>query len=62
MKWLAFTVLFFSPVAQAHELSGRVRCALAASIHYQVPANMLLALAEKEGGKEGQGVRNKNGT
>jgi hypothetical protein len=31
-------------------------------IKYQIPANILLAIAEKEGGKPGQWVRNRNGT
>ena len=44
---------------QFHE---RVVCSIAASVHYDVPANILLAVAEKEAGKPGQWVRNKNGT
>jgi hypothetical protein len=39
-----------------------VACSLAASLAYDVPANILLAIAEKEAGKPGQWVRNTNGT
>jgi hypothetical protein len=44
---------------QMHE---RIVCSIAASVHYDVPANILLAVAEKEAGKPGQWVRNTNGT
>ncbi len=43
-------------------LQERIVCSIAASIHYDVPANILLAVAEKEAGKPGQWVRNANGT
>jgi hypothetical protein len=43
-------------------LHERVVCSIAAAVKYEVPANMLLAVAEKEGGKPGQWVRNANGT
>ncbi|MET4675269.1 hypothetical protein ACVKN3_001262 [Luteibacter sp. PvP120] len=39
-----------------------VVCSLGASLAYDVPANILLAIAEKEAGKPGQWVRNANGT
>ncbi len=39
-----------------------VSCSLGASLAYDVPANILLAIAEKEAGKPGQWVRNTNGT
>lgn len=39
-----------------------VACALYASLAYEVPANILLAVAEKEAGRPGQWVRNRNGT
>lgn len=39
-----------------------VTCVVEAAMEYNVPANVLLALAEKEGGKPGQWVRNTNGT
>ncbi|WP_292992045.1 hypothetical protein [Nitrosomonas sp.] len=37
-------------------------CSITAAIKYEIPANILLAIAEKEGGKSGQWVRNSNGT
>jgi len=40
----------------------RVVCSIAAAVKYQIPANIVLAVAEKEGGKPGQWVRNTNGT
>ena len=44
------------------QLQERVVCSISAAIHYEVPANILLAIAEKEGGKPGQWVLNSNGT
>jgi hypothetical protein len=44
------------------ERQEMVTCALTAALAYDVPANVLLAVAEKEGGKPGQWVRNDNGT
>ncbi len=43
-------------------LQERVVCSIAASIKYDIPANVLLAVAEMEGGKPGQWVHNSNGT
>lgn len=43
-------------------LQERVICSMSAAAKYQVPANILLAIAEKEAGKPGQWVRNSNGT
>ena len=43
-------------------LQERIVCSIAASIHYDVPANIVLAVAEKEAGKPGKWVRNSNGT
>lgn len=40
----------------------RIVCSIRAAIKYQVPANILLAIAEKEGGKPGMVVVNRNGT
>jgi hypothetical protein len=40
----------------------RVVCSIAASAQYRIPANVVLAVAETEGGKPGQWVRNTNGT
>ena len=35
---------------------------ISAGVKYEVPANIVLAVAEKEGGRPGQWVRNTNGT
>lgn len=40
----------------------RVVCSVAAASKYGVPANILLAVAQREGGKPGQWVRNTNAT
>ncbi|EPB4934644.1 muramidase [Vibrio parahaemolyticus] len=40
----------------------RVVCSISAAVKYEVPANIVLAVAEKEGGRPGQRVRNSNGT
>lgn len=37
-------------------------CSISAAAKYEIPANIVLAVAEKEGGKPGQWVRNSNGT
>lgn len=39
-----------------------VSCSLGAALAYDVPANILLAVAEKEAGKPGQWVKNSNGS
>lgn len=39
-----------------------VQCSIIAAVKYDVPANILLAIAEKEGGKPGQKVLNDNGS
>lgn len=44
---------------QIHE---RVSCSILAAKKYEVPANIVLAVAEKEGGKPGQWVKNSNGS
>lgn len=43
-------------------IQERVICSIAAAAKYQIPANIVLAVAENEGGKPGQWVRNSNGT
>ena len=40
----------------------QVICSISAAIKYEVPANILLAIAQQEGGKPGQWVANTNGT
>jgi len=37
-------------------------CSIAAAARYDLPANLVLAVAEQEGGQPGQWVRNANGT
>jgi len=44
------------------QMQEMVVCSILASIHYDVPTNVLLAIADKEGGKPGQWVKNKNNT
>lgn len=44
------------------DLPERVACSIQAAVKYEVPANILIALAEKEGGRSGQWVRNTNDT
>ena len=43
-------------------MQERVVCSIIAAVKYEIPANILLAIAEKEGGKPGQWVENSNGT
>lgn len=43
-------------------LQERVVCSISAAMKYEVPANIVLAVAENESGKPGQWVRNANGT
>lgn len=40
----------------------RVVCSILAAVKYEVPVNIVLAIAEKEAGKPGQWVKNSNGT
>ena len=44
------------------DMQERIVCSISAAIKYEIPANILLAIAEKEGGKPGQWVKNSNGT
>jgi hypothetical protein len=44
------------------QLQERVVCSISASVKYEVPANIVLAIAEKEGGRPSQWKRNDNGT
>jgi hypothetical protein len=44
------------------QLHERVVCSITASVKYNVPANIVLAVAEKENGKSGQWVKNSNGS
>jgi hypothetical protein len=44
------------------QIQERIVCSITASVKYGVPANILLAVAEKENGKPGQWVKNTNGS
>jgi len=44
------------------QLQERVVCSIFAAAKYEIPANIVLAVAEKEGGRPGQWIRNTNGT
>lgn len=43
-------------------MQERVVCSITAAVKYEVPANIVLAVAEQEAGKPGQWVENTNGT
>lgn len=44
------------------ELQSRIICSITAAVKYRIPANIVLAVAEKEGGRPGQWRPNRNGT
>ena len=44
------------------EMNERIMCSVIAAVKYDVPANIILAVAEIEGGKPGRYVENTNGT
>lgn len=44
------------------QMQERIVCSITAAVRYDIPANIVLAIAEKEGGKPGQWVKNPNGT
>jgi hypothetical protein len=44
------------------QIQERIVCSISSAVKYQVPANIVLAVAEKEAGKPAQWVRNSNGT
>ena len=46
----------------SHYQQERIICSITAAEKYAVPANILLAIAEKENGKPGVWVKNTNGT
>lgn len=45
-----------------HYHQERIECSIKAANHYHIPALVLLSVADQEGGKPGQKVRNSNGT
>lgn len=69
--WFVLHACFLPPaVAQASDPIGelperlreRVRCSIAAAERFEIPAAIILAVAEMEGGRPGQWVKNKNGS
>lgn len=50
----------FADIPPQHQ--ERIVCSISAAVKYEIPANIVLAVAEKEGGKAGQWVLNTNGT
>jgi len=44
------------------QMQERIMCSISAAAKYKIPANIVLAVAEKEAGRPGQWVRNRNGT
>jgi hypothetical protein len=44
------------------KLGDRITCSIAAAVKFSVPANLVLAVAETEGGRPGQWVVNRNGS
>jgi hypothetical protein len=44
------------------QVQERIVCSISAAAKYEVPANIVLAIAEKEGGRPGQWKANRNGT
>jgi len=51
-----------SPPEQYERGPASIACVIQAAARQRVPANMLLAIASIEGGKNGEVARNKNGT
>src|ERR1700688_2460150 len=50
------------PMAEIPSLPPAIVCSISASAAYGLPANIVLAVADMEGGRPGQWVRNANGT
>jgi Transglycosylase SLT domain len=50
------------PMADLPSLPPAIVCSISASAAYGLPANIVLAVADMEGGRPGQWVRNANGT
>lgn len=46
------------PIDLPPHMQERIACSIAAAAKYEIPANIVLAVAEKENGKVGQWVRN----
>lgn len=50
--------MFFPAIDLPPEQKKMVECAISAAVKYEIPANIMLAVAEKESGKPGQWVKN----
>ncbi|MFZ3287952.1 MAG: hypothetical protein WA191_14050 [Telluria sp.] len=50
------------PIDMPQQMQERIVCSISAAAKYEIPANIVLAVAEKEAGRPGQWVRNANGT
>lgn len=59
---LVNALMFFPAIDLPPEQKEMVECAISAAVKYEIPANIMLAVTEKEGGKPGQWVKNSNGT
>lgn len=57
-----FILLLAERGLASQQHSERLYCSIVAAVKYQIPVNIMLAVAEKEGGRPGQVVRNSNGT
>ncbi|EPG9766459.1 conjugal transfer protein TrbN [Escherichia coli] len=49
-------------IPQIPMMEERVMCSIIAAVKYELPANLVLAVAAQENGKPGQWVKNRNGT
>lgn len=62
VSFLLFIIIFFAGIVQAHAGDEMISCCIDAAVEFNVPADILLAIAEIEGGRPGTLSRNKNGT
>ncbi len=62
LKNISILILLTCNCALAEIGNEKIVCGIAASVKYDIPANIFMAIVEKEGGKPWQVVKNKNGT
>jgi hypothetical protein len=62
LLWLVTARTAIGQPAVGEPLTERITCSIAAAIKYAVPADLVLAVAETEGGRAGQWVLNRNGS
>ena len=55
-------IILFIEYAAASDFNERVSCSIKAAIEYNIPADILLSIAEIENGKPGEAILNSNGT